>query len=191
MIWVALIFGTPLIVASTMLSPQGLAYTVNAVAGYAGILLLLLPIAAWPLFLIQAVAPPPGQSRLQAIISTWLGGSALVSLVMNLLASMLEYSPSLLHFDPTGHELIAYNPRAGFLLGGFTLCMLVSCGIWGVLARIASAKFVIRGAIATGLLLFGAVAGLGYVLSPQQLPTTIGVPANPRSVEHIKPGVFR
>jgi hypothetical protein len=62
MIWVVLIFGPPLIVASTMLSPQGFAFTINAVVGYAGIMLLLLPIGAWPLLLIQAVAPPRGQS---------------------------------------------------------------------------------------------------------------------------------
>ena len=165
MIWVVLIFGPPLIVASTMLSPQGFAFTINAVVGYAGIMLLLLPIGAWPLLLIQAVAPPRGQSRLQAIISTWLGGAALVSAVMNLLATMLEFSPHPLHLDPTGHELIAYNPRAGFLIAAFTGSMLLACGIWGVLARIASAKFVVRGAVWTGLLLFGAVAGLGYVLS--------------------------
>src|SRR5438105_12830527 len=84
MIWVVLIFGPPLIVASTMLSPQGFAFTMNAVVGYAGIMLLLLPIGAWPLLLIQAVAPPPGQSRVRAITSTWLGGAALVSAVMNL-----------------------------------------------------------------------------------------------------------
>jgi hypothetical protein len=190
MIWVVLIFGTPLIVASTMLSPQGFAYTVNAVVGYAGIMLLLLPIAAWPLFLIQAFAPPPGQSRLRAIISTWIGGAALVSAVMNLLATMMEYSSNPLHFDPTGHELIAYNPRAGFLLGGFAICMLVSCGIWGVLARIASAKFVVRGAVATGLLLFGAVAGLGYVLSSAQAPAPTRSPPN-LSLEHIRPGLSR
>src|SRR5437764_12415669 len=151
MIWVVLIFGPPLIVASTMLSPQGLAFTINAVVGYAGIMLPLLPIGAWPLFLIQAVAPPPGQSRLQAIISTWLGGAALVSLVMNLLATMLEYSPNPLHLDPTGHELIAYNPRAGFLIGGFAICMLVSGRIWCVLAVRASANFLLRAAVGTGL----------------------------------------
>jgi hypothetical protein len=187
MIWVVLIFGPPLIVASTMLSPQGFAYTVDAVVGYAGIMLVLLPIGAWPLLLIQAIAPPPGLSRLQAIISTWLGGAALVSAVMNLLASMLEYSPNALHFDPTGHELIAYNPRAGFLLGAFTASMLLSCGIWGVLARIASARFVLRGAVATGLLLFGAVAGLGYVLSSPQTSAPTRSPPN-FSVEHIRPG---
>jgi hypothetical protein len=190
MIWVLLLFGPPLIIAAIMLSPQGFAYTVNAVLGYAGIMLLLLPIAAWPLFLIQAVAPPPGQSRLRAIISTWIGGAALVSLVMNLLATMLEYSPNPLHFDPTGHELIAYNPRAGFLLGAFTGSMLAACGIWGVLARIASAKFVVRGAVATGLLLFGVVAGLGYVLSSSQAPAPTISPPN-SSLEHIRPGLSR
>src|SRR5438045_3652628 len=165
MIWVLLIFGPPLIIAAIMLSPQGLAYTVNAVVGYAGIMLLLLPIGAWPLLLIQAVAPPPGQSRLRAIISTWIGGAALVSLVMNLLATMLEYSPNPLHFDPTGHELIAYNPRAGFMLGAFGLCVLLSTGCWGVLARVLPGGVALRGAVVTGLLLFGVVAGLGYVLS--------------------------
>src|SRR5438552_7246261 len=127
MIWVVLIFGPPLIVASTMLSPQGFAFTINAVVGYAGIMLLLLPFAAWPVFLIQAALPPSGQSRLQAIISTWLGGAALVSLVMNLLATMMEYSPNPLHFDPTGQELIAYNPRAGILIGAYTGSMLLAC----------------------------------------------------------------
>jgi hypothetical protein len=191
MIWVVFLFGPPLITAATMLSPQGLTYTVNAVVGYAGITLLLLPIAAWPLFLIQAVSPPPGQSRLQAIISTWIGGAALVSLVMNLLATMLEYSPNPLHFDPTGHELIAYNPRAGFLLGAFTGSMLASCGIWGVLARFASAKFVLRGAVTTGLLLFGVVAGLGYVLSPSpQASAPTRSPPN-LSIEHVRPGLSR
>ena len=190
MIWVVLLFVPPLIVAATMLCPEGLGYTINGVVSYAGIMLLLLPIAAWPLFLIQAVAPPPGQSRFQAIISTWLGGAALVSAVMNLLASMLEYSPNPVHFDPTGHELIPYNPRAGFLLGGFVICMLISCGIWGVLARIASAKFVLRGAVATGLLLFGAVAGLGYVLSTQSPPTPATNPAN-LFLEHVRPAFSR
>src|SRR5438105_13781444 len=165
MIWVVLLFGPPLIVASTMLSPQGLAYTVNAVVGYAGIMLLLLPFAAWPVFLIQAALPPSGQSRLTAIISTWLGGAALVSAVMNLLATMLEYSPHPLHLDPTGHELIAYNPRAGFMLGSFALCMLLSTSCWGVLARVLPGGVALRGAVVTGLVLFGAVAGLGYVLS--------------------------
>src|SRR5438045_8647618 len=103
MIWAVLIFGPPLIVASTMLSPQGFAYTINAVVGYAGIMLLLLPIGAWPLLLIQAVAPPRGQSRLQSIISTWLGRAPLVTAVMNFLATTLAYPTHPLHVATHGN----------------------------------------------------------------------------------------
>ena len=191
MIWVVLIFGPPLIVASTMLSPQGFAYTINAVVGYAGIMLLVLPIGAWPLLLIQAVAPPRGQSRLQAIISTWLGGAALVSAVMNLLATMLEYSPHPLHLDPTGHELIAYNPRAGFMLGSFALCMLLSTGCWGVLARVLPGGVALRGAVVTGLLLFTAVAALGYAVSSQQPIATVVQSPDQHFAPQVRPAAPR
>ena len=191
MICVVLLFVPPLIIAATMLSPQGFAYTVNAVVSYGGIMLVVLPFAAWPLFLIQAVAPPPGQTRLQAIISAWLGGAVLVSAVTNLLASMLGYSPNPLHFDPTGHQLIAYDPRTGFLLGSFTVSLLVSTGCWGVLARLMRAEFVLRGAVATGLLLFGAVVGIGYVLWPQQSPANIDDSATRLFFEQVRPGVPR
>jgi hypothetical protein len=166
------IFGAPLTVAAVMLSPQGLNFVVNGIVRYSGVVLLLLPFAAWPVFLAQAVVPPPGQGRLRAIVSLWLGGSVLVSAVMNLLGSMLDYSPHPLNFNPEGHRLIAYNPRAGLILGGFMLCMLVATGVWGVLARVLPIGFVRRGAVVTGLLLFGAVAGLGYALSP---PSTSAV----------------
>jgi hypothetical protein len=191
MIWVVLIFGSPLIVASTMLCPEGLGYTINAVVGYAGIVLLFLPFAAWPLFLIQAVAPPPGQSRLQAIISTWLGGAALVSAVINFLAATLGYSPNPLHFDPAGHQLIPYDPQIGVLVGSFSLSMLLSAGCWGVLARVLPGGFVLRGAVVTGLLLFGAAAGLGYVLWPQQSPANMRDPATRLFLEQVRPGVSR
>jgi len=164
MIRVVLIFGPPLVVAATMLSPQGLDYILNGIVRYAGVALVALPIFAWPSFFIQAVAPPPGQGRVRAIISLWLGGAVLASAVLNLLCSMLGYSPHPLNFDPSGHQLIAYDPQAGVLLGGFTLCMLVSCGIWGVLARVLPGGLALRGAIVTGLLLFGTVAALGYAL---------------------------
>ena len=166
MIGVVLIFGPPLVVAATMLAPQGLDYILNGTVRYAGLVLLLLPFAAWPIFLAQAVSPPPGQSRFQAIMSLWLGGAILVSVVMNLLGSMLGYSAQPLNFDPTGHQLIPYTPQGGFLLGGFTVCMLVGTGTWGLLARVMPIRHVLRGALITGLVLFGAVAGLGYALSP-------------------------
>src|ERR1051325_8029638 len=115
MIWVLLIFVPPIIMAATMLSPQGLGYTIHAVIGYSGITLLLLPIAAWPLFLIQAVAPLKGQGRIRAVLSTWLGGAWPSSAVMNLLASMMDHSLHQTPLDPPAHNLIAYNPHAGFL----------------------------------------------------------------------------
>ena len=45
--------------------------------------------------------------------------------------------------------------------------MLVGTGIWGVAARVLPIRHVLRGALVTGLVLFCAVAGLGYALSPQ------------------------
>jgi hypothetical protein len=164
MIGVVLIFAPPLIIAATMLSPQGLAYTLDCVVRYAGLALVLLPIFAWPTFLIQLAAPPPGQSRLRAIISLWLGGAVLVSAAMNLLGSMLEYSPHPLNFDPAGHQLILYTPQGGFLLGCSTVCMLVSCGIWGVVARIIRPQMAVAGAVMTGGVLFVIVYGGGYLL---------------------------
>jgi hypothetical protein len=116
MMGVVMIFGPPLVVAATMLSPQGLNFVVNGMVRYAGLVLLLSPFAAWPIFLAQAVAPPPGQGRLRAIVGLWLGGAVLVSAVMSLLAGMLGYSAHPLNFDPSGHELIPYTPHGGFLL---------------------------------------------------------------------------
>ena len=166
MIWVLVIFVPPIIMAATMLSPQGLGYTIHAVVGYSGITLLLLPITAWPLFLIQAVAPLNGQGRIRAVLSTWLGGAVLSSAVMNLLASMMDYSPHPLHLDPSGHHVIAYDPHDGFLLGSYMLSMLLGSGVWGSVARIVPPRIVVGGAVTTGLLLFAGVAGLGYVLWP-------------------------
>jgi len=185
MIGVVLIFGPPLVVATTMLSPQGLDYILNGIVRYAGVALVALPIFAWPTFLIQAAVPPPGQGRLRAIISLWLGGAVVVSAVMNLLASMLGYSPNPLHFDAAGHQLIPYDPRGGFLLGTFAICMLLSTGVWGVISRVVPIGFALKGACVTGLLLFGAVAALGYVLWPQQSASAFAQPVFPRVQEQI------
>jgi hypothetical protein len=132
-----LIFGTMMIVATVMLTPEGLSYVVNGVFRYASLMVVLLPIFAWPTFLIQAAFPPPGQGRGRALIGLWFGGAVLVSAVMSLLASMLSYSPNPLNFDPAGHHL----------LGSFAICMLLSTGVWGALSRVLPIGFVLKGAI--------------------------------------------
>jgi hypothetical protein len=125
----------------------------------------------------------PGQSRLRAIISLWLGGAVLLSAVMNLLGSMGDYSSRSLPFNPARHTLIPYGPRAGLYLGTFTLCMLLGSGIWGALARIVPVQFVLRAAIVTGLLLFGAIVGLAHVIWPQQSSPAFAQPQFPRVQE--------
>jgi hypothetical protein len=74
------------------------------------------------------------------------------SAVFNLLFAVLDYSP--MRPEP--------NPTAGFLLAGFALCMFISSGVWGALAPILPRDVAIRGALATGALLFVAVATLGF-----------------------------
>ena len=93
-------------------------------------------------------------------------GAILVSATINLLASMLGYSTIPLHFDPAEHQVIPYDPRGGFLLGSFAICMLLSTGVWGAVLRVLPIGIVLKGAIVTGLLLFGAVVGLGYAVWP-------------------------
>jgi len=63
-------------VATVMLTPEGLSYSINGIVRYAGLMLVLLPIVAWPTFLIQAVSPPPGQGRGRALIRLWFGGGS-------------------------------------------------------------------------------------------------------------------
>ena len=55
----------------------------------------------------------------------------MISAVMNLLASILSYSPNPLNFDSAGHQLIPYDPRGGFLLGSFAICSCcrLPCGV--------------------------------------------------------------
>ena len=57
------------------------------------------------------------------------------------------------------------NPTAGFLLGGFVLCMFISSGVWGAFAAILPPKVAVGGALTTGVLLFVAVATLGFLVS--------------------------
>ena len=79
----------------------------------------------------------------------------MVAAVFNLLFAVSDYSPG--RPGP--------NPTAGFVLAGFTVCMFVSCGVWGAFAALLPPKVVIRGALASGVLLFLAVATLGFLVS--------------------------
>lgn len=159
------IFGVPLVVATVLLSPQGLDYILHGVAMYSVVALLFLPFVAWPVLATEGIFPT-GASRKRAVLRLWLGGAVLVSAVMNFLGSALDYSPSGRGFDPAGHELIPYDPQLGLLIGGFALCLLIATGIWGVAARLMAPNSAVRGAFVTGLLLFGTMAGIGYALAP-------------------------
>jgi hypothetical protein len=151
---VLLIFGLPMIVAAVLISPSALHNLVHGVLFYA-ILALLLTFAGWQIFLTVFAFPPSGTGRVAAVLNLWVGGTVMVAAVINLAIAVLDYSP--MRPGP--------NPTAGFLLAGFVLCMFVSSGIWGAFAAIIPRDLAIRGAMATGALLFIAVATLGFLVS--------------------------
>jgi len=82
-------------------------------------------------------------------------GTVMVAAVFNLLMAVLDYSP--MRPGP--------NPTAGFLLGGFALCMFISSGVWGAIAPILPPRVAVGAALVTGTLLFLAVAALGFLVS--------------------------
>jgi hypothetical protein len=116
---------------------------------------LALPIVGWRTFLVVFAFPPSGTGRVAAVLSTWLGGTVMVSAVFILLMAVGDYSPA--RPGP--------NPTAGFLLGGFVVCMFVSSGVWGAFAAILPPKVAVGGAVTTGALLFLVVATLGFLVS--------------------------
>ena len=76
MFGITLIFGVPLTVAAVLLSPQGLDYILNGIVRYSGVVLLLLPFAAWPIFWRKQLPRRPasvGSGRLLAC--GWAGPS--------------------------------------------------------------------------------------------------------------------
>jgi hypothetical protein len=154
MLGVLLIFSVPMILSAALISPPALHDLVHGLPYYA-IMGLILPFAAWPVFLTTFVFPTSGSGRIGAVIKVWLGGTVMVAAVINLLYAAMSYSP--IRPGP--------NPRAGFLLAGLVLCMLVSCGVWGAFAPILPREVPIRGALATGFLLFLAVAALGFLVA--------------------------
>jgi hypothetical protein len=148
-----LIFAVPMILAAVLISPSALHNLIHGALFYA-IVGLALPIVGWRTFLVVFALPPSGTSRVAAVLSTWLGGTVMVSAVFILLMAVGDYSPA--RPGP--------SPTAGFLLAGFVLCMFVSCGVWGAFAAILRPEIAICGAVVTGCLLFVAVAGLGFML---------------------------
>src|SRR5712671_1742477 len=150
---IVLIFAVPMILAAALISPTGFHNLIHGVPLYA-VLGLLLPVVGWRTFLIEFVFPTAAATRVTAVIRLWVVGSVMVAAVMNLAIAVLDYSPA--RPGP--------NPTAGFLLAGLVLCMFVSCGVWGAFAPILPRDIAVRGALATGCVLFGVVAALGYML---------------------------
>jgi hypothetical protein len=150
---VVLVFGVPMILAAALISPSALHNLVHGWMLYA-VVAAGLPFIAWQTFLMIFAFPPSGTGRVAAVLRLWLGGTVMVAAVFNLLIAMGDYSP----------ERPGLNPKAGFLLAGFVICMLVSCGVWGGFARILPREVALRGAFVTGCLLFAVVATLGYLL---------------------------
>ena len=149
-----LIFALPMILAAVLISPTGLHDVIHGLPLAAIIIGLLLPFAAWPLFLSTLALPPPGTGRIQALIRLWAGGTIMATAIINLLSAVFDYAP----------KRPGPAPTAGFLLAGFVLSMFISCGFWGASAPILSREFAIRGVLVTGALLFVIVAAVGLML---------------------------
>lgn len=151
---VVLVFGLPMILAAALISPSALHNLVHGWMFYA-VVAAGLPFIAWQTFLTVFAFPSPGTGRMAAVLKLWLGGIVMVAAVFNLLIAMGDYSL----------ERPGLYPKAGFLLAGFVICMLVSCGLWGGFARILPREVALGGALVTGCLLFAVVATLGYLLA--------------------------
>jgi hypothetical protein len=62
------IFGVPMILASVLISPTGLHDVIHGLPLAAIVIGILLPFAAWPVFVSQFVLPPWGSARIEALI---------------------------------------------------------------------------------------------------------------------------
>ena len=151
---IILIFAVPMVIAALLISPTGFhnlihGLPLNAVLG------LIVPIVGWRTFLIEFTFPRVADIRLAAVMRAWVVGTVMVAAVFNLLMALGDYSPA--RPGP--------NPTAGFLLGGFVVCMFISAGVWGAFTAILPPKVAVGGALTTGALLFLAVATLGFLVS--------------------------
>jgi hypothetical protein len=151
---IILIFAVPMIIAALLISPTGFHNLIHGLPLYA-VLGVIVPIVGWRTFLIEFALPRAADTRLAAVMRSWVVGTVLVAAVINLLMAVLDYSPA--RPGP--------NPTAGFLLGGFVVCMFTSAGVWGAFTAILPPKVAVGGALPTGTLLFLAVATLGFLIS--------------------------
>jgi len=138
-----LIFGLPVILAAVLISPTGLHDVIHGLPLCGIVIGLLLPFAAWPVFLSTFVLPPPGSGRIEALIKLWAGGTIMATAVINLLSAVFDYAP----------KRPGPAPTVGFLLAGFVLSMFISAGFWGAIAPILPREVAVRGALVTGALL--------------------------------------
>jgi hypothetical protein len=159
---ILLIFGAPMLIAGAMIDPQGL--HLWGLITYAGIMLVVMPFAGWPLLATQFVLPTAGRSRTGAVASLWFGGTLTAVAVTFWICAVLDYPRPDARIDPMGHWLIPFAPKTGVAGGLFCLCMLVSCGVWGAISPILRQEVAIKGALISGCVLFAVVYVGGYLL---------------------------
>jgi hypothetical protein len=151
---IMLIFAVPMVVAALLISPIDLHNLIHSLPLYA-VLGLIVPIAGWRTLLIEFALPRAAHTRLAAVLRVWVAGTVMTAAIIILLGAVADYSSA--RPGP--------NPTAGFLLAGFSVCMFVSCGLWGAVSSILPPKVALGGAVTTGALLFFVVATLGFLVS--------------------------
>jgi len=161
MFMVALLFGLPMLIGGAMIEPQPI--SISALTSYWAITATILPFGCWPLFVFQLARPTAGSSRLTAVLNVWVTGTTLAVAVIYWLSSVLSYEPSGTRVDLV-HRFAPYLPKTGLAVGLFGLCMLVSCGLWGVFASFVRPQVTVAGAAITGCVLFVLIYCCGWLL---------------------------
>jgi hypothetical protein len=159
---IVLVFGLPMFLAGAMISPEGIHF--GGLLALTVIVLIGMPVIAWPSFAQAALFPIAGQSRTSSVVSFWIGGSLLAVAGLYFVMSMAGYPSAGAIIDQTGHQLVPFAPRAGLVIGLFALCQLIACGVWGALAPLLRAQTALCGAALTGCILFAIVYGCGCLL---------------------------
>src|SRR6266851_3280100 len=90
---IAAVFGGTLLIAGTMINPDGL--RLWGLINYTLIMLILMPFAGgWQILATQLVLPTAGRTRLAAVLNTWIGGTLVGVSVIFWLASVMSYAPN-------------------------------------------------------------------------------------------------